>query len=536
MKSYITVKDILSRKHFEDIQVIAGFDGLGRQVKWVHVVEVINIRNLLNGNELILSTGVAWKENKEAFISVIQQLIDSQAAGICIELGIYTSQVPQEIIDIANKAQFPIILFQKEVPFVEITQDIHGLLINRQYQMISNLESYSQALNKRLLSIDHYLEILKFIRNYLQVQAIIHFTNGEKQFVPEVTGQKRKQLVKMFVTQSTDSPHIAKIPIHLLGERYAELVIISEERELTEFDQLILDRTATALAQLFLREMYVEEKQKVEETEWINDWLEGEQNEESIKEYLALTSSTSNPKGAVACICKMDSNNDFTTNDLTYFKMLIRSIFEIQGFTLFVAEKRNTVVLILLNERNPTTWKERVQEGIQRLLDSDLQIGSGKEQPVFGIGKFVEELTDLHKSYQTAIETIRIQDRMSTRAQSYFYDDLHIFRLISLLNRHIDLQEAVLEYLEPVIAYDKKYNGKLMETLKTYLACNGSKQETAKRLFVVRQTLYHRIQKLEKLLGSDFMNHEKRLAIEFMILSYEFLVSSNQLAEKNEVL
>src|SRR5690606_12940586 len=142
----------------------------------------------------------------------------------------------------------------------------------------------------------------------------------------------------------------------------------------------------------------------------------------------------------------------------------------------------------------------------------------------------------LHKSYQSAIETIRIQDRMSTPAQSYFYDDLHIFRLISLLNRHIDLQEAVLEYLEPVIAYDKKYNGKLMETLKTYLACNGSKQETAKRLFVVRQTLYHRIQKLEKLLGSDFMNHEKRLAIEFMILSYEFLVSSNQLAEKNEVL
>src|SRR5690606_38986135 len=97
------------------------------------------------------------------------------------------------------------------------------------------------------------------------------------------------------------------------------------------------------------------------------------------------------------------------------------------------------------------------------------------------------------------------------------------------------LQEVVLEYLEPVIAYDKKNNGKLMETLKTYLSCNGSKQETANRLFIVRQTLYHRIQKLEKLLGADFMNHEKRLAIEFMILSYEFLISSKQFKEKKEV-
>ncbi|MEH7380712.1 PucR family transcriptional regulator ligand-binding domain-containing protein [Bacillus sp. JJ1533] len=533
MKSSITVEDILSRRHFESSKVIAGKEGLGRQVKWVHVVEVTNIRNLLNGNELILSTGVAWRDNQEKLISVIEQLIDSHAAGICIELGIYTSSIPPEIIDIANKSQFPIILFLKEVPFVEITQDIHGLLINRQYQMITNLENYSQALNKRLLSIDHYVDILKFIRNYLQVQVIIHFNNNEYQFIPEATEQKRLHLLELF--QSEDSTYVAKNTIYLLGDRYAELVIISEERELTEFDHLILDRTATALAQLFLRNLYVEEKQRVEATEWINDWLEGEQSEESINEYLALT-TTRKPKGAVVCICKIEPIDEYSTSDLTYFKMFLRSIFEQQGFTLFVAEKRNTIVLIMMNERNTMTWKMRVQEGIRRVVNSELQRKTNKTQPVFGIGRFVEELADVHKSYQTALETIRIQNRLSIPAQSYFYDDLHIFRLISLLHRHIDLQEVVLEYLEPVIAYDKKNNGKLMETLKTYLSCNGSKQETAKRLFIVRQTLYHRIQKLEKLLGSDFMNHEKRLAIEFMILSYEFLVSSKQIKEKRDIL
>ncbi|MDR4886852.1 PucR family transcriptional regulator ligand-binding domain-containing protein [Fredinandcohnia sp. QZ13] len=535
MKSSITVEDILSRRHFENSKVIAGKEGLGRQVKWVHVVEVTNIRNLLNGNELILSTGVAWRDNKEKFISVIEQLIDSQAAGICIEIGTYTSSIPPEIIDIANKSHFPIILFLQEVPFVEITQDIHGLLINRQYQVISNLESYSQALNKRLLTIDHYVDILKFIRSYLHVQVIILFNNNESLFIPEATEQKRMNLLECIRSQSEDSTCVAKSTIHLLGERYAELVIITEDRELTEFDHLILDRTATALAQLFLRNLYVEEKQRVEATEWINDWLEGEQSQESINEYLALN-STSKPKGAVVCICKLDAIGEYTTSDLTYFKMFSRAIFEQRGFTLFVAEKRNNIVLIMLNERTTTTWKARVQEGIQRLLSSDIHRVKAKLHPVLGIGKFVEELTDVHKSYQTAFETIRIQNRMSVPAQSYFYDDLHIFRLISLLHRHIDLQEVVLEYLEPVIAYDKKYNGKLMETLKTYLSCNGSKQETAKRLFIVRQTLYHRIQKLEKLLGSDFMSHEKRLAIEFMILSYEFLVSSKQLKEKKEVL
>jgi len=98
-----------------------------------------------------------------------------------------------------------------------------------------------------------------------------------------------------------------------------------------------------------------------------------------------------------------------------------------------------------------------------------------------------------------------------------------MYRIISLLHQHEDLQEVVFEYLQPVITYDETYNAKLMETLKIYLACNGSKQETAKRLYIVRQTLYHRIEKLEKLLGEDFMEPEKRLAIEFMIMAYEYL-------------
>jgi purine catabolism regulator len=90
-----------------------------------------------------------------------------------------------------------------------------------------------------------------------------------------------------------------------------------------------------------------------------------------------------------------------------------------------------------------------------------------------------------------------------------------------------DLQEFVMEYLEPVIVHDQKNNGKLLETLKVYLSCNGSKKETANQLFIVRQTLYHRIQKLEALLGADFMHAEKRLVIEFMIMVYEYLNSTN---------
>ncbi|MBD1382487.1 PucR family transcriptional regulator [Metabacillus arenae] len=531
LRSYITVRDILQRKHFERIKVIAGNQGLTRLVKWVHIVEVTNIRNLLKGHELILSTGVAWKE-KEIFISLLEQLIDSQAAGLCIEIGTYTSSIPEEIIDIANRSQFPIILFLKEVPFVEITQDIHALLINRQYQMISSLESYSQVLNKKLLTIENYGEILKYIQEYLHIQVIILFNSKEIQFFPEAAEYERKALLNVIERSEkvSSSSSIARIPIDLLGDNYAELIIISNDRSLTEFDQLILDRTATALAQFFLRELYVAEKRKVEETEWISSWLDGDQSEDSISEYLSFHMPAIKPKGGFVCLCKLDSFEEYSDLDLTYFKLYFRANLEQRGFSLFAIEKRNTIIFIILNERSVSTWKNRMKEGIEGLLGSEVKIGENKLNPLIGVGRYVEDLVNIHFSYQTSIETIRIKDRLSsTQTESYFYDDLHIFRLISLLNRHLDLKEIVLEYLEPVIIYDNKYNGKLLETLKTYLSCNGSKQETADRLHIVRQTLYHRLQKLETLLGHDFMNHEKRLAIEFMILSNEFLISSKHI-------
>ena len=79
-----------------------------------------------------------------------------------------------------------------------------------------------------------------------------------------------------------------------------------------------------------------------------------------------------------------------------------------------------------------------------------------------------------------------------------------------------------MDYLRPVIEYDQKHGGEMMKTLKVFLACNGSKQETAAKLYIVRQTLYNRLEKLEEMLGSDFMLPEKRLAIEFAIAAYEY--------------
>jgi purine catabolism regulator len=506
----LTMTDVLKRKHFEKARIVAGASGLQRTVKWVHILEVANVKSLLKGQELILSTGLGWKKEPELFLSLMHELLEAQASALCIDMTRHPFESPQAIIRLADENAFPILLFQQEVPYVEITHDIHSHLINQKYELISNLEQYSQELNKKLLTIRSYKEILELMHRHLGYAVMFEMNGIPAYAIPYQTNVFKEE---------RNGQKAAHQSIQLLGQDYADLFIYATD-EITEYDLLILDRTATALAQHLLRDLYVEEKRKAEENEWVKSWLAGEHDEEEILEFLMSHHMPKQSNGGVVCVCKFQEADP----DFTYFKLLFRTIFEQFGFSALCMEKRNELAFILFNNRDRKNRKQRIESALQRLLHSDF-IKKQKLAITIGIGKFMEELEEAAKSYSTAKEAIKVQ--RNTGKDCHFYEDLHMYRLISLIHKHSDLQEIVLEYLGPVIQYDQRYKGKLMETLRVYLACHGSKQETANRLFVVRQTLYHRITKLEKLLGADFMHPEKRLVIEFMLQAYDYLGLTN---------
>lgn len=525
----LNVAEVLQRKHFQEAEVIAGKKGLLRTLKWVHVMEVTEVGTLLSGSELILSTGVAWKENNDIFLSFLQQLINRNASGLCIELGTYINAIPLEIIELADKNDFPLIVFHTEVRFIEITQDLHSLMIAQHYQMITNLEGYSHKLNQLLLTTDGHKKILMLCQKTLNTQLVYIKNENEIQFIPKISEEKQKKTISMIQNENKyEHITIVRQQVKALEYQFAELIAILESADYTNYESLVLDRSATALAQYHLRELYVEEKGRTEEIEWIHGWLNEEYNEEEILQYIFDHDPNVKPKGCAVCFFKINHlSRDYLHSELTYLKGIFRSVFKQQGFYLLPIIKKNQAIFILVNIRDDYYWKDRMKQGINLFKNTDYARKHNLTSINYGVGKFINRLSELNKSYQTAQETIKIREKLGINKEepSYFYNDLHIYRLISIVHKHSDLKEFVFEYLQPVISYDQKSNGQLMKTLKTYLACNGSKKETAKELFIVRQSLYSRVKKLNELLGNDFMESEKRRAIEFAISAYEYLYS-----------
>ncbi|KOS69096.1 hypothetical protein AEA09_11440 [Lysinibacillus contaminans] len=510
----LTVADAMTKKLFSSASLIAGAKGQLNVIKWVHIVENMDTVKLLKGNELILTTGIHLKENDECFKQFIHQLIASKAAGLCIELGSSIQKIPEFIQQMATDYQFPLIIFQKEVAFVEITQEIHSILINQQYGMIKNLENYAQQINKYTLTANNYEQILMHLYKHLGLQVIFTFNGQKPIFIPNIHQDKYEMMQKESNLEYTEK-HFIRCDVNILNQCYGEVCLFSPQRVINEYDVLILDRTVIALSQYLLRDLYIEEKKGMENREILENWLNGVPNIEELTLFIQDHHPNIPAHHWIVMIHQIQKGKN---SDLTYYKLFTRNVFEKFGFYPFIVEKNHQLIFILANLREQETYKNRIEQAIEQILDNNKKYAKLKIS--LAVGKYVINLQDVKNSFTTAKDTLQI--RLRTQDFSYFYEDLHLHHLIFQLQKNPAIMEMVAEYINPLIEYDLKHNSKLVETLKVYLQTNGLKKETSERLFIVRQTLYHRLEKIEQLLGHDFMKPEKRLALELMLVANEW--------------
>jgi sugar diacid utilization regulator len=73
-----------------------------------------------------------------------------------------------------------------------------------------------------------------------------------------------------------------------------------------------------------------------------------------------------------------------------------------------------------------------------------------------------------------------------------------------------ELQRFYAETVEPLVAYDEQYETDLVQTLETFLDCDGNVANTAARLFTHRHTIRYRLERVRDLSGLDVSSTDGR--------------------------
>ncbi len=90
------------------------------------------------------------------------------------------------------------------------------------------------------------------------------------------------------------------------------------------------------------------------------------------------------------------------------------------------------------------------------------------------------------------------------------FNDLGLFQLLLEIENQSLIGKYIQKYLSPLLEYDEKYHQELVKTLKCFLQTNGNLVHTAEKLFIHRNTLVNRMEKIEEVLQISLKNAEVR--------------------------
>ncbi|RGE23251.1 PucR family transcriptional regulator [Leucobacter sp. wl10] len=118
-------------------ELVAGEAGLERAARWAHVVAGTAAAQLLDGGELVLTTGAAWPRDAEGLETLAARLLDAEPAAVVLELGHSFDAAPAPLAAACEARGVPLVVLRREVRFVQITQRIHQRVLADQHEALA---------------------------------------------------------------------------------------------------------------------------------------------------------------------------------------------------------------------------------------------------------------------------------------------------------------------------------------------------------------------------------------------------------------
>ena len=87
---------------------------------------------------------------------------------------------------------------------------------------------------------------------------------------------------------------------------------------------------------------------------------------------------------------------------------------------------------------------------------------------------------------------------------------------------HVNLDVVIERKIGKLIQYDKENESDLVKTLFYYLSSNGSLKETAKQLYIHRNSVKYRIDRIKEIADITLDSFQEKLLYYFCIFFHNF--------------
>ncbi len=197
---------------------------------------------------------------------------------------------------------------------------------------------------------------------------------------------------------------------------------------------------------------------------------------------------------------------------------VIQNIFPDRNRDHIIGVGENDVVLIHeFHSQQEKNQVEKIARSVVDTVQSEFFL-----QVVVGIGTAVTTLKDLARSYKEAQVAIEVGKVFDTEKSVVNYENLGIGRLIYQLPT--TLCEMFLNEVFKKGALESLDRETLL-TIQCFFENNLNVSETSRKLFVHRNTLVYRLEKIRKLTGLDLREFEHAITFKVALMVKKYLAS-----------
>ncbi|MGI9953082.1 PucR family transcriptional regulator ligand-binding domain-containing protein [Moorellaceae bacterium AZ2] len=528
----ITVREALRLGGLREGKVLAGFGGLDNLISSVSVIEVPepDAAAWYRGEELMITAFYSVRENVNAQVRIVQTLAQHKCAGLVVcHQGVYLKEICPEVIDVANALNFPLIVVPKEVAYIDIITPVLEEIINRQKKELEYTLTVQKKLSQIILDGKNIHELAKEIAAILECSLLIidrtdnmvakasHNLQGylllnkiirDGEIVQELTKRYRDQ-----ASTTTIEGHPALVNPLWSGENYLGKLILFLHRPLEKLESIAVNEACDAIKMVLLQEIARKEETLRSIREFLDELLSGSIQKEEIAisraEYLNLEIPP-NPTVMLIEIRGYEtlyrrgvrSDEECIKKKQLELIESVKSVLTRLNHRHIVFPRGNLLIVILAGtaESHPETITKSKEIGEKVLKEIGSVLGS--LSALVGIGNQCGKLTDLHKSFSEALRTINIGKVLFGDNQCIHVADLGLYYYLPELLTNQNVTDYVNRAINKLKEYDAKKGTSLFETLKVLLE-EEDVTRAAERLFVHRNTLLYRKEKITKVLGID---------------------------------
>lgn len=146
---------------------------------------------------------------------------------------------------------------------------------------------------------------------------------------------------------------------------------------------------------------------------------------------------------------------------------------------------------------------------------------------LLGISNAFEDLNASQQYIQEANSAIEMGTQIHPEQCIYIFDDYQIYAASKYLLEAGKSELVLYPPLMKLIEYDKKHKTNLTETLQEYLVNPKKPLEVCDKLFIHKNTLYYRLDKIRNIIGADFESVEQVTKINLSLKMLKYREKSN---------